>query len=218
MDGCVAVGLYRHAVTEENLGKKYIGWHDPPLMETEHMRLAAKAPCYPKYDLIYTSDLQRCRETAAAIFPDTQVIESPLLREIHFGYWETKTYEELKDDYVYRKWLNDQSKPIPGGESLHEFKERLDQFWTGLLGDSHSPEIVEKYERQRNKCSRVALMTHGGVIRHFLSKWSSEPKSFWEWSIPFAKGYELRWSAEEWRRESTCSSLLEVPSTESPNG
>jgi alpha-ribazole phosphatase len=218
MDGCVAIGLYRHAVTEENINKQYIGWHDASLVTAEHLRLKEKASRYPKYDIIFTSDLNRCRDTAASLFPDIPVFESPLLREIHFGNWETRTYEELKDDPCYQNWLNDQSIPIPGGESLQEFEERLDQFWSCLFGDSHDPEYLEKYRVKNQKSIRIAFVSHGGVIRHFLSKWTAEAKAFWEWKIPFAKGYELRWTTEEWGRKSKCSSLLEVPSTESPDG
>ena len=213
MDGCVAVGLYRHAVTTENLEQRYIGWYDAPLVNAK--RLEEEAHRYPQYDVVFTSDLVRCRETANALFPDTPIMESRLLREIHFGQWETKTYDELKHEKDYCNWLNDQSLPIPGGESLSEFEYRLDQFWSAML--SHSSELVEKYRKDHNGL-RVALVTHGGVIRYFLTKWTADPKAFWEWKIPFAKGYEVGWTAEEWRRKTKCSSLREVPSTANQNG
>jgi alpha-ribazole phosphatase len=217
MDGSVAIGLYRHALTEENIDKKYIGWHDAPLIETERLKLGEKSLLYPAYDLIFTSDLKRCKDTAEALFPNTPIVETSLLREIHFGQWETKTYEDLRTNRQYCNWLNDQNLKIPGGESLGELEERLERFWEFYISDRHTPEFVEK-TKERNGSFRAALVTHGGVLRHFLTKWASEPKSFWEWKIPFAKGYELSWSAEEWRRKSKCSSLLEVPSTGRRNG
>ncbi|WP_421378638.1 histidine phosphatase family protein [Bacillus salacetis] len=218
MDGSMAIGLYRHAVTEENLARQYVGWHDAPLVIAESLRLKEIAGRYPEYDLVFTSDLRRCRYTADLLFQDTPIIESPLLREIHFGEWETKTYEELQGKRVYRNWLEDQSLPIPGGESLGVFEERLEQFWSNLFSDSHAPEVAANYIHRKHKDLRIAFVTHGGVIRYFLSKWVAETKAFWEWKIPFAEGYELHWTAEEWREKSRCSSLLEVPSTESPGG
>jgi alpha-ribazole phosphatase len=225
MDDRVVVGLYRHGLTEENRAKKYIGWHDAVLPEASLKELVQQAPLYPSYEWVITSDLVRCKQTAEALFQDIPHLESDLFREFHFGEWETKTYEELKSNQAYQEWLNDPSIQIPGGESLSDFHERLRMGWLqvkdGVIRDRHDSKYVENsgthppYECQTK---RIAIVTHGGVIRHLLTKLTAEERSFWEWQIPFGEGYELSWTVDEWRNEKTCSSLLAVPSTGNLNG
>ena len=38
---------------------------------------------------------------------------------------------------------------------------------------------------------RVAIVTHGGVIRYLLSKLVPEKRDFWEWKVPHGQGFEL---------------------------
>ncbi|MEG9295950.1 histidine phosphatase family protein [Mangrovibacillus sp. Mu-81] len=225
MDDRVVVGLYRHGLTEENRAKKYIGWHDAILPEASRNELVQQAPLYSSYELVITSDLARCKQTAEALFQDVPHLESNLFRELHFGEWETKTYEELKSNGGYREWLNDSSIQIPGGESLGGFHERLRMGWLQVkdivIRDRHGPKCV-KNSGSHLPCDcqtkRIAIVTHGGVIRHLLTKLTAEERSFWEWQIPFGGGYELSWTADEWRSGKTCSSLRAVPSTGNLNG
>lgn len=219
MDGGLVVGLYRHGATLENLAGKYIGWYDAILAESEIDRLLARRGVCPEYDLIIMSDLARCRETAAVLFPGKPVLATSSLREIHFGHWETKTYQDLRENREYQEWLNDQSLPIPGGESRKEFENRLNGFCSDLLRDSHDPEFVERYNLgRRDGILRIALVTHGGVIRQLMTKWTGEAKGFWEWKTPYGEGYELRWTEEKWRAGGKCNSYMAVPIMENQNG
>jgi alpha-ribazole phosphatase len=225
MDDRVVVGLYRHGLTEENRAKKYIGWHDAILPEASRKELVLQAPLNPSYEWVITSDLARCKQTAEALFQDVPNLESKLFRELHFGEWETKTYEQLKSNQAYQAWLNDPSIQIPGGESLSGFHERLRMGWLQVrnvvIRDRYDPEYLEKYGSQPpydSQIKRIAIVTHGGVIRHLLTKLTAEERSFWEWQIPFGGGYELSWTVDEWRSGKTCSSLLAVPSTGNLNG
>lgn len=47
----------------------------------------------------------RCRQTAALLFPGVEQRQVPQLRECAFGRFEEKTWEELKDDPLYRAWM-----------------------------------------------------------------------------------------------------------------
>jgi alpha-ribazole phosphatase len=222
MDDRVVVGLYRHGLTEENRAKKYIGWHDAILPETGFKELVQRAPLYPSYEWVITSDLVRCKQTAEALFQDVPHLESYLFRELHFGEWETKTYEELKFNPAYREWLNDPSIQIPGGESLSGFHERLRMGWLQVKDavnrDRHDAKNSGSHPPYDSQTKRIAIVTHGGVIRHLLTELTADERRFWEWQIPFGGGYELSWTVDEWRGGRTCSSLRAVPSTGNLNG
>jgi alpha-ribazole phosphatase len=225
MDDCVVVGLYRHGLTEENRAKKYIGWHDAILPEASFKELVQQAPIYPSYEWVITSDLVRCKQTAKALFQDVPHLESDLFRELHFGEWETKTYEELKSNQAYREWLNDPRIQIPGGESFSGFYERLRMGWLQVKDEVNRDRYDPKYAGKSGihppydcQTKRIAIVTHGGVIRHLLTELTADERRFWEWQIPFGGGYELSWTVNEWRSGKTCSSLRAVPSTGNLNG
>ena len=81
------------------------------------------------------------------------------LREVHFGEYEGLTWEEMSEpqQQALQEWLaNPFARPIPGpgGESLEQVAERL-QAWSDELPSQ----------------GRVAVFTHGGVIRCNL--WTS---------------------------------------------
>lgn len=205
MDDTVAIALFRHGLTEENKRRAYLGWTDSPLCSLAKKGLRVEQP---KYDLVVSSDLGRCRETAAILFPDCQPEFVMGLREMHFGNWEGKTYEELKEDSFYQDWLDDYfTVRPPGGESFTEFAFRVEEGWGNIVS-----RIMEIDARN------TAVITHGGVIRHLLSLYAPVKKEFWDWSIPHDRGYELLWCKENLRRGERCTLLREVPLTANPNG
>ncbi|WP_338368091.1 histidine phosphatase family protein, partial [Enterococcus faecium] len=85
MDNTVAVSLFRHGLTEENKRRAYLGWSDSPLCPEakKELKLAQL-----DYDLVISSDLGRCLETSAHLFPERPAEAMPELREMHFGQWE----------------------------------------------------------------------------------------------------------------------------------
>ncbi|WP_079508841.1 histidine phosphatase family protein [Mesobacillus jeotgali] len=203
MDDIVAIALFRHGMTMENKRQAYLGWTDSPLVPGQ---------VFPEiledFDRIYTSDLGRCRETAKVLFPNKTAEVVPELREMSFGEWEGKTYEQLKNDVIYQKWLDEPFRiSPPNGESFFAFTQRVNKGWG---------EITGKMIEHRVKTS--ALVTHGGVIRYLLTAYSPEKRDFWEWSIPYGRGYQLTWSREGLRRGERCISLREVPLMENQNG
>ncbi|MBT2689178.1 histidine phosphatase family protein [Bacillus sp. ISL-47] len=205
MDGFVDIALFRHGLTEANKRYAYLGWTDSPLCPIDKKKITEVPACY---DLIQSSDLGRCQQTAKMLFPGNNLESGIEWREINFGEWEGRTYEELKDDAVYQRWLKDPfSESVPGGETYEVFSERVDWGWQKLIH-----RILEKGIR------KAALVTHSGVIRYLLSKHGPEGKEFWEWQIPFGKEYELFWNYEELRRGERCTLLRAAPLMESPGG
>lgn len=203
MDDCVAVGLFRHGITEANERKQFCGWTDVPLSESGR---AALGRPMAEYDWIVTSDLVRCRQTATVFWPQPQTVFDKL-REFHFGEWEGKTHVELEHEPAYQRWLEDYSLPVPGGDSYASFAKRVEEGFHDVLN-----EMAERNIR------RAALVTHGGVIRHLLSVRAPEAKGFGEWTSENGQGFELSGSLADMRRGKRCTSLRAVPLTARKNG
>ena len=130
--GLVAV---RHGITAWNLERRYQGQRDIPLLfpDAEAGLLALReALADEPFDAVYSSDLNRCQRTlewSQAARPDVPVYLEPRLRELDFGDYEGKVYDELKDLPHYRAWIDSVGElQIPGGESSGQLRERLNSW------------------------------------------------------------------------------------------
>jgi alpha-ribazole phosphatase len=159
--GNVELYLIRHGITQWNHEKKYLGWTDQVLLESEttHLDVLKNTIETVSFDDCYSSDLRRCQETLSYILPNSRVILDQRLRELNFGDWEGKTYETLKDDERYQQWVvNWESLSPPKGESGQTFQARLQSFLTDLTAS---------WEKKKRR--KVLIVTHGGVIRSIVS-------------------------------------------------
>ncbi len=71
----------------------------------------------------------RTEQTLKLIYGEQEHQVLPLLKEINFGEFEMKSYEEMKDDPVYQEWISDKSGTLPPPEgkahsSSHPASER----------------------------------------------------------------------------------------------
>ncbi len=201
----VAITLLRHGLTEANERKEYLGWTDSPLSERSLIEMNQLRDSFRDYELVISSDLQRCIDTAELLFPTVSIQANPAFREMNWGQWEGKTYEQLKEEADYQKWLDNPMKAsVPDGEGYPVFSERVELGWRQLLSEEFN---------------NIAIVTHGGVIRELLVRYAPGEKPFWNWSIPHAGGYQLNWdNVDLWRRGERCTSLQVVPIMEKPNG
>lgn len=208
MDDIVAVTLFRHGLTEGNKKKVYLGWNDSPLCVESITQLTSYQMDSASYDLFLCSDLDRCLHTMKLLFPQVEPLTSPEFREMNFGSFQGKTYEELQDDKEYQFWLEDLScNSPPDGESFIQFSARVAQGWERVIH-----RILEEGVR------RPFIVTHGGVIKHLLSQYAPIKKEFWEWEISNGTGFELMFNIEQLRRRGRCISLQGVPLMESETG
>lgn len=208
MDDCLVVTLLRHGITDQNERSAYMGWTDSPLNEKGQEMVQRLSKHIARPDLIFSSSSVRCLETAHILFPEQNVQRLAELREMHFGDWEGKTYEDLHHLKSYRTWLNEPfTKGPDSGESFERFTARVQAGWQFIKKNAMAYHV-----------KHIAVITHGGVMRFLLSAFAPERKAFFEWHIPFAGGYELVWEKEGFRRDGACISLREVPLTEKPNG
>ncbi|PWA12223.1 histidine phosphatase family protein [Pueribacillus theae] len=204
----VAVTLIRHGATVNNREKRYQGWMDPSLLPEEKERLASLRTSFSIPDLVISSDLKRCTETATTLFPYERIIQDGRLREMNFGDFEGKSYDQLKNKQVYRSWVDNafQTAP-PNGESFQSFVMRMQEGWQNAIQHFKDENIND-----------LAIITHAGVIRFFLEKYSPIKKSYWEWAIEPGCGYRLTAEIEQLRRGDRCISCSGVPSMENPTG
>jgi alpha-ribazole phosphatase len=166
----------RHA--ETGMAGRYCGHSDLDLNTrgrvqlTELIRQLSPDP----FDVVYSSDLRRASSTAQAIAAARNIprVLRPALREIHFGDWESMTWEEIEhlDPEYARKWVAAHPNlPAPRGESFQSFETRILEEVHHLLG-----------------CNRgsIAVVTHGGVLRvvlrHLLGRSDQEA---WEETRPY---------------------------------
>lgn len=204
----VAITLLRHGITQENIEKKYLGWTDVPLHRDALKSLELLKSEYERPELLLTSDLLRCKQTADILYPYFPRNEMKELRECHFGKWECKTYEELKDVKSYRAWLNNIEKEKPlAGEEFSIFKTRVLRGWNKMI------DLLEV-----KSVKRVMIVSHGGPIRILLEQFAPVEKPFWDWRIGYGEGFTLDTTIDRLRGMERCISLQEVPVKERESG
>jgi broad specificity phosphatase PhoE len=124
--------LVRHGQTDWNLEGRYQGQSDIPLNETgrNQARTLAEHLKGHLFSGIYTSDLQRAKETADTISAvlDMPVTTDVRLREINQGIWEGQFVDVIRNQYV-ELWKQRTTDPAgirpPGGETVREVAERV---------------------------------------------------------------------------------------------
>ncbi|MCL7746577.1 histidine phosphatase family protein [Halalkalibacter alkaliphilus] len=193
----------RHGITDWNKEKRYLGHTDRGILINELDQLTKLKDELQKisFDQIFTSDLCRCQETLTYLNLSLPAYVDTRLREMNFGDWEGKTYEELKHIASYQNWLDNwEHYSTPNGESGESFKARINSFFDELF--------QQLLENTANYNKQILIMTHGGVIRYFVSKMVSS-HTFWEVTVKHGQGIRLSldWVKGEW----VCNSLSEVP-------
>lgn len=181
--------LVRHGATAGNLLRRHIGVTDEPLCPEGR---AALSVLDDTVDTVYVTPLLRTRETAAILFPQAvqEVVEG--LREMDFGAFENKNYQELAHDPSYQAWVDGWCEgPCPGGESRRQFCDRVCTAFAALVDDALA-----------KKRPRLVIVAHGGTIMAVGEAFAMPRKGYWDWRVPngglcrFTTD-EARWSRRE---------------------
>jgi alpha-ribazole phosphatase/probable phosphoglycerate mutase len=151
----------RHAETD--MAGRFCGHSDPPINARGKQQIQALVESVEPMSIeaVYCSDLRRSAITAEALAEasDLSVVARRNLREIHFGDWEGMNWTEVerRDATYAREWVKAFPKlPAPGGERFADFEVRV-------------MTEVDTLVRHAND-QRVAVVTHGGVMRVVLQK------------------------------------------------
>ncbi len=174
--------LIRHAKTAGNLEKRYIGTTDEPLCDAGREELLARS--YPDCDIVFSSSLKRCVETAKIIFPDKKIILHEAFNEINFGDFEGKNFEELVGNFHYQKWLeNGGNIAFLNGEAPADFKKRCcDKF--------------EKIVRENGEFSKLGFVLHGGTIMAIMEKFAIPPRNFYDYQVENCGGFAAEFNGK----------------------
>lgn len=107
---------------------------------------------------MYSSPLERARETAAAIAgpQDLEVAEATGLNEVDFGEWTGRSFADLEGDERWGRFNSARSiTRIPGGEMMLEVQARA------------VAELLSLAEHHREAV--VVAVSHGDVLRSVLA-------------------------------------------------
>ncbi len=150
--------FFRHGQTKGNKEKRYVGLTDEGITDKAAQKLNSINS--PDVDIVYSSPLKRCTQTADIIFPENKAVIINGIKETDFGDFEYKNYEELKNNPIYISWLESGGKiTFPNGEDTKEFKMRCEKAFNEIINDM-----------EKNNYSKAAVVTHGGVIMSVFEK------------------------------------------------
>ena len=188
------IHFIRHGITQGILNKWYYGFEDLPLVDEgikEIKDLKAQG-IYPESGgSYYTSGMLRANQTLEAIYGKVPYTAIPDLKEMNFGQWECKTFDELQQLPGFDTWMNDRtgSFTFPGGESANIFSERAKKGLDELLGYHRLLELSHRHSGQ--PCISTAVC-HGGVIAACMCHLFRFPaETFWDWIPAAGRGYSV---------------------------
>ena len=123
--------LIRHGITEGNERRMYYGSTNVSLSPRGKRLLEKQRDegLYPTSEnaQYFTTGMLRTEQSLRIIYgePEHRIIED--LREMAFGEFEMRTYEELNSIPEYQRWITaeDLETAPPGGESIRSFTQRI---------------------------------------------------------------------------------------------
>ena len=170
----MTIYLIRHGKTEANELRLYCGSTDLPLSDSGREELRRI-----RYDIsgvrFLTSGMARANETMELLFPGIPYEIDPRFREVDFGAFEMRSYEQLKDNPAYQTWLtgDNESNVPPGGESGKQMTERVLSAFADI---------------QKDTC----IVTHGGVIAAIMAaRFPEVGRHRYQWQPKNGCGYAI---------------------------
>ena len=162
--------LVRHGETDWNAARRLQGYTDIPLnarglAQANQMAKALKRAHF-QFDVLYTSDLQRAKQTAQAIehLYSVSAISHSLLKERHLGALQGLTTSEapLLEPALWQAHLSrDIHQELRGGESILQFADRIKN-------------ALDHIKRQHSG-KTILLVSHGGALDMMYRIASNQP-------------------------------------------
>jgi len=192
-------------MTRANEEHRYLGKTDEPLSEKgiRFLQEKKKKSFFNAPEFLYASPMKRCVQTAEILFRRKPVL-IPEWKEMDFGQFEGKNYEELKDNPDYQKWIDSNGTlPFPGGEPREQFIRRSMEGFDWMMSDiliksEKNTRIQNDTDPQYLNSDRgteipVVAIVHGGTIMAVLS--SLTGGEYFDFQVKNGEGYEtvLEW-------------------------
>ncbi|KEC54735.1 2,3-bisphosphoglycerate-dependent phosphoglycerate mutase [Bartonella koehlerae] len=160
--------LIRHGQSEWNLKNLFTGWKDPDLTEkgcTEAIAAGNKLKeAGLKFDIAYTSALQRAQKTAQHILEqmgqsDLELIKNPALNERDYGDLSGLNKDEVRQKWGEQQvqiWRRSYTIAPPNGESLRDTGARVWPYYLHHI----QPHIL--------RSQTVLITAHGNSLRALI--------------------------------------------------
>lgn len=195
--------LIRHGKTPSNREHRYLGVTEEALSGEgrKQLEILAEKDILKKPWLLFISPMLRCQESAGILFPGRKAYPIEEWREMNFGAYEGKNYEDLKNDSYYQKWIDSNgTMPFPEGESQQEYIKRCHR---GLLTATKiiQKEIAEN-QMTESQPRNITAVVHGGTIMALLHILAGG--NYFDYQAKNGGGYccKLRLCGEEWKLDS----------------
>lgn len=164
---------------------------------------------YPYAEEIYASPLLRAAETAEILFPNQGITVLPELKEADFGPFEGRSFEELKNDPVYQKWVSPTSKFTPQGvEPSEQFFNRCIEGFVKIVTHMTEAGVYS-----------AAVITHASVIGNILAGVCLPKRPPYDWLCDPGCGFTAETNAMLWMRGGVCevTGMLPFEEAETPS-
>lgn len=180
--------LIRHGRTAANDRRLYCGSTDLPL--SPEGRAALEELCrrggYPAPTgfHVVTSGMRRAEETLSILYGEIEHRRIPDLREVDFGAFEMRGYEELRQDSAYTAWCEGENwrNVPPGGESGESMKNR----------------VLSAFRTLAEEDGDLLIVSHGGPIAAIMEElFPDEGKNLYEWQPGHGRGYQIVLDGQE---------------------
>jgi len=160
--------LVRHGQSEWNKLNLFTGWKDPNLTQqgiAEASQAGGKLKEMSiKFDLMYTSVLQRAQLTGTIILEKLDQLNIPIEKNVNLnerdygdltGMNKDQARAEFGEEQVHI-WRRSYDVPPPGGESLKNTYDRV------------VPYFKEKVFAQLASCKNILIVAHGNSLRSLV--------------------------------------------------
>lgn len=199
--------LIRHGKTPSNREHRYLGVTEEALSGEgrKQLEILAEKDILKKPWLLFISPMLRCQESAGILFPGKKVYPIEEWREMNFGAYEGKNYEDLKNDSYYQKWIDSNGTlPFPEGESQQEYIKRCQRGLhaaTKIIEGKIAREVAEN-QMTESQPRNITAVVHGGTIMALLHILAGG--NYFDYQVKNGGGYccKLRLCGEEWKLDS----------------
>lgn len=195
--------LIRHGATASNAEHRYLGRTDETLSGAGRRQLqeANGEKRYPQVQVLFSSPMRRCLESAAILYPEAKPVVIPNWKEMDFGAFEGRNYKELQGDMRYQAWIDSNGTlPFPEGEGREEFVSRCCEglqevlkYSESLWDETHQgglsqEEMFHGGASPGGEVPTIGAMVHGGTIMALLSSYGGG--AYFDYQVPNGSGYQ----------------------------
>lgn len=175
------VYFIRHGATKGNREYRYVGRTDEEILPEEWNALKEKGAELGQMDGVFVSPYLRCIQSAKALFgleeQELEIVED--LREMDFGAFEYKNYQELNGNPDYQRFIDSGGTiAFPEGEEPEAFKERCKEAFEKCMERAHD-----------RKWEKVAFVVHGGTIMAILETYGLPKQDYFDYQVKNGNGF-----------------------------